>query len=133
MKKHVKAFTYAPKIPAVRSGECRQTIRPGGKVWVGDEILWHGWVSRPYRSKWSWRQRVVVTESIPILVDEKYGIGKFKENDTGVFMWNDWNCDYVNDLAKKDFIDPPTGIGLRDVLLNINGSMDFLECQIIRW
>lgn len=59
---HIRAFTYEPKIPAVRALKCRQTIRPKGRRPVGieDEILFHGWEGRPYRSKWSWRLKIKV-------------------------------------------------------------------------
>ncbi len=132
MKKHVKAFTYAPKIPAVRSGECRQTIRTGDKVSVGDEILWHGWTSVPYRSPWSWRLRVTITDVTPIVVDHERGIRCY-EAYYNAFHWYAWFGMYTGYLARMDFIDPPTGFALRDVLEEMNGKMDCVECQIIRW
>lgn len=135
VKKHVRAMTYEPKIPAVRSGECRQTIRKGNKVSEGDEILWHGWTGLPYRSKWNWRKRVVVTEAIPIIVDKRVGIGyedalqRFDE-----WRWCGWDSDYVNNLATKDFISPPTGDELRKVLSGLNNTeLHFEHYQIIRW
>ena len=62
MRKHVKALTYKPKIEAVKDGRCTQTIRQGHNISVGDEILFHGWEGRSYRSKWSGRLRVTVTK-----------------------------------------------------------------------
>ncbi len=66
--KHVKAFTYEPKIPAVRQGLCCQTIRPEGKrpVEKGDTILFHGWEGQPYKSSWSWRLEVKVRQVVRI-------------------------------------------------------------------
>jgi hypothetical protein len=81
---HIKALTYAPKIPGVLSGKITQTIRPLpvspviynrptleqrekmrrkqklGTVRPGDSILFHGWEGKPYRSPWSWRLKVQV-------------------------------------------------------------------------
>jgi hypothetical protein len=56
--KHIKAFTYKDKIPDVKAGRCCQTIRPKGKrpVAEGDQILFHGWAGRPYRTPWDWDQ-----------------------------------------------------------------------------
>ena len=130
MKKHVRAITYAPKIPAVRAGTCRQTIREGDKVSAGDEILWHGWEGAPYKTPWNWRLRVTVTEVIPITIHKDMGVYFRAENNrTG---WFKWNSARVNRIAKDDFIAPPTGVALRDVLAGLNGSADG-DCQIIRW
>ena len=132
MKKWVKSMTYPPKIDAVRSGECRQTIRKGDKVSVGDSILWHGWEGRPYRTPWSWRMRVTVTEAIPVLVDYNDGVGVF-DTTYNLHRWYAWDCAQINDLAKRDCIDPPIGLALRDVLAGLNGRMSGAEYQVIRW
>ena len=128
MTKHVKAFTYAPKIPAVRSGECRQTIRTGDKISVGDEILWHGW----YRNMWTWHIIVTVTDAIPVVIDYDRGIRCYDEH-SDTFHWYTWHGLYTSYLARMDFIDPPTGAALRDVLTEFYGKMELVECQIIRW
>jgi hypothetical protein len=84
VRTHIKALTYAPKIPGVLSGEIRQTIRPTPSpinyrrcatdkeiiamrekvmlaiVREGDYVLFHGWEGKPYRSPWSWRLKVRV-------------------------------------------------------------------------
>jgi len=128
MKKHVMAITYAPKEAAVQSGDCCQTIRKGDKVSVGDEILFHGWSGRPYRSPWSWRRQVVVSEVLPIRVRHNIGIELLGE-------WSRWSSQFVDDIAATDFIDPPTGIALRNVLFGYNNSINTTELtyQIIRW
>jgi hypothetical protein len=58
IKKHILALTYEPKIDAVRSDRCTQTIRtlnPSKQKEPGDWIMFHGWEEEPYQSKWSWR------------------------------------------------------------------------------
>jgi len=122
------SMTYQPKIEPVLSGDCLQTIRKGRKFSVGDEILLHGWSGRPYRSPWSWRKRVTVIETIRILIS-KTGIA-FPQKVIKL-MWSDGACDR---LAAVDFIDPPTGEALWDVLFGLNGAPDEpQEYQIIRW
>ena len=134
MRKRVMAITYRPKIEPVQDGRCTQTIRKGRKVSVGDEVLFHGWSGRPYRSKWDWRKRVTVTTVLPIIVYEE-GIAKPSMNKDfvsgPVCHWGDNYCDY---LATKDFIEPSTGYELCDVLFGLNGApAGPEEYQIIRW
>lgn len=127
IRHHVMSMTYAPKIEAVKSGECCQTIRKGRRFAVGDEILIHGWSGRPYRSKWSWRKRVVVkmAEIITVSVDGVRFASPI------VYKWSNWRIDVT---AALDYIDPPTGEALRDVLFGLNGAPDKpQEYQIIRW
>ena len=125
MTKHVMAITYQPKIKPVLDGRCTQTIRAGRKASVGDEILFHGWEGRPYRSKWSWRKRVTVIQEFSItVVDEGLWCLEF----------HNWNSAFVDMMAHDDFIDPPTGESLRDVLFGLNGApKEPAEYQIIRW
>jgi len=137
MRKLAMAITYLPKISAVRSGECTQTIRAvrkGHKVSVGDEILFHGWSGRPYRSKWDWRKRVTVTEVISINIDSVMGVGAPYLPKSNLLNWMSWDSVYVTNLAVQDYIDPSTGEALRDVLFGLNGAPDDPEeYQIIRW
>ena len=124
MKKHVKAISYKPKIEPVLDGRCIQTIRAGRNVSVGDEILFHGWSGRPYRSKWAWRMRVVVTQ-VTLITMNKYGVQIGHQ----FHIWNS-----LDELASLDFIDPPTGEALRDVLFKLNGiPNEPVPAQIIRW
>ncbi len=135
MAKHVLSMTYPPKIDAVQAGMCTQTIRGKWKIKVGDSILFHGWTDpkKPYRSPWNDQMRVTVTEVIPIMIDSFLGIGTRKPI-INLIDWHAWNDDCVNDLAKRDYIDPPTGLALRDVLFKLNGAPDAPEkYQIIRW
>ena len=129
MTKHVMAITYEPKIKPVKDGRCTQTIRKGRKVLKGDEILFHGWSGRPYRSKWDWRKRVVVCQVIYIEISHR-GIVDMADPKT----IHSWNSYAINNISAFDFIEPPTGVALRDVLFGLNGAPDGpKEYQIIRW
>lgn len=131
MTTHIKAFTYVPKIPSVLDGTIRQTIRPLGKtpIKVGDKIIFHGWSGKPYRSPWSWRKELVVTEvfyftAYPTYVD-----------------WDDiWASNYskqpwseLDYYAKLDGISPPTGEALRELMCDMYLDKMPLKMQIIRW
>jgi len=132
MRKHVMSLTYPPKIEPVQDGRCTQTIRKGDKVSVGDEVLFHGWAGRPYRSKWSWRKRVTVCTIENILITQT-GI-RFYDSLHNIFRHTAWDSFWVTALAIQDFIDPPTGEALRDVLFGLNGAPKEPEqYQIIRW
>ena len=136
MARHVKALTYADKIDAVRSGTCRQTIRAVGKrpVCVGDTITFHGWTDRPYKSPWSWRLVVEVTEVTKIYIDEVRGIGLLYLAKSNLIDWNSWDSPLANQLAEKDYINPPIGDALKDVLFDLNKSRKWPEqYQIIQW
>jgi len=134
MHRHVMSITYQPKIEPVKDGRCTQTIRKGRRVAEGDEILFHGWVGRPYRSKWDWRKRVTVTEVITICIDDILGIATLYSEKSNLLNWHSWGSQYVEQLAEYDFIDPPTGEALRGVLFGLNGAPDGPgEYQIIRW
>ena len=129
MRKHTMALSYPPKIFPFFVDVCKQTIRANRKVHVavGDRIKFYGWKGIAYRSKWGWEKDVFVSEVIDCLISVD-GI----ETDAGFY---DWNSSYANRLAQLDFIDPPTGIGLRDVLFKLNdGAPDApVKAQIIRW
>lgn len=128
MKRHVMSIAYEPKIEAVRSGECLQTIRKGKRFAVGDSIFLHGWTDpkKPYRCKWNNRMRATVTRVIPIDISHS---GLLIE---GVFF--SWDTSYADELAQLDFIDPPTGIELRDVLFKLNEAPTEPErYQVVIW
>jgi len=140
----IRALTYKPKIEAVRNGTCRQTIRINSKEKVGDILLLHGWSSRPYFSTWNWRMSVPVTEAIPITITKdtvftKVVLNPIDEHDEWIdrrelgYRWTN-----LNELARLDGIDPPTGIELQNVLLKKNKKL-FQEnpygvpAQVLRW
>ena len=131
MVRHVLSMTYAPKIDAVQDGGCTQTIRGMRKreINVGDSILFHGWTDpkKPYRSPWDGQMRVTVTEVIHFFASTE-GV-KFKN--TKIIPWDDIIIDII---AQRDFINPPTGLALRDVLFELNGAPSTPErYQVIRW
>ena len=141
MRKHVMAFTYEPKIEGVRNGTIRQTIRPYNpkkpKV-VGDEVLFHGWSEKPYRSKWNWRQRETLTEVINILVFPdayQYSMPVVKDDDGSIWQVRTvmWNGEEADDLARLDGIDPPTGLALREFLVGNYVLVGGKFFQVIRW
>ncbi len=126
-RRHVKALTYAPKIEAVRSGQCKQTIRPVGRkeIRVGDVLILHGWEGRPYRSPWSWRMEVTVTRVDCVFIT--------KEG----WVWTD-TCSYVewrelDAVAQKDGIDPPTGIAMGELFNSMYDLTEGRVCNIIGW
>ena len=134
--RHVKAFTYQPKIPAVRSGLITQTIRPGLKVSEGDEILFPGWTGRPYRSPWNWRLRVTVSYIRAIIVWPtcyQYHAGMI--NGLPHTKTVEWDKLEATRLAERDGIDPPTGAELGRVLcaMHSKGARGGAVYQIIRW
>lgn len=62
------------------------------------------------------------------------GIATLYSEKSNLLDWNSWDSLYVNQLAEMDFINPPTGIALRDVLLNLNNPPKRPESyQVIRW
>lgn len=126
--RHVKAFTYQPKIEGVRSGKITQTIRKPGKrsVKVGDTITFHGWSGKPYRSPWSWRIEVEVTCVVNPILREEGIIAEY-----GPFMYS-WDSETVDGLARNDGIDPPTGKELKRVLKSLNKDWEGTY-QIIKW
>lgn len=134
VRKHVMAITYQPKIEAVRNGKCTQTIRMTDKFIVGDSILLHGWAGRPYRSKWTWIKRVTVSEVINVQIDFGLGIKVFCPNNV-YFNWFDWDSPEADELAALDFIDPPHGYELREVLFGFRPDLQPIckQYQIIRW
>ena len=127
--KAVLPMTYPPKIEAVKSGECRQTIRRGWRFWVGDEILFHGWSGKPYRSKWDWRLRVKLFNVHDVilsedLVEEEWALNKWTHH---------WDGAVMNFVAKEDHIDPPTGPALKDLLKEMYGKDWEGKYQILVW
>lgn len=136
-------LTYAPKIQPVRSGECTQTIRiinktkahpEGTRKEVGDLIRFFTWSGKPYRSKRVWvmeeYKEIWMADEILIIPTGFlfYNNGKFQRE----VNWDNWE---MRDIAKKDYIVPPTGEALRDVLVGENGDIPEagVEAQVIRW
>ena len=134
MPKKYMVISYPPKIKPVNDGRCTQTIRKGNKINVGDIIEFHNWKDKAYRSKWINRFDVMVTEAIPIYIDDMLGIATLYSEKSNLLDWNAWDSIFVNQLAKKDFIYPPNGEALKDVLFKLNDPPKRPEqYQIIRW
>lgn len=125
LKKHVKGFTYPPKIPYVLSGDCRQTIREGNDVVAGDTILFHGWKGKPRFSEWTWRKRVKVESANPFL-----GFDHGMVLEDGTYL--PWTSDEADRIASLDYIDPPNGQVLKHILEKMHGLYGQVF-QIIRW
>ena len=135
IRKHVKAFTYEPKIEGVRNGTINQTIRKVGKkpIFEGDIITFHGWEGKPYNSGWSWRIKTLVTflfemtyyERYFKLSNEEFIFGPFQ-----VLVDVDWESSIAYRIARKDGIDPPTGPELKRVLKSM-GAKDGDKFNII--
>lgn len=147
MRRWTKAMTYKPKLDPVFEGRCTQTIRKDSHVEVGDTILFHEWTGKPYRSPWGRRLLVTVTEVIDVIIANPgiffspggpwaVGIVRIEKADgtqeDRIMQFNPWEGDFCDQIARLDFIDPPTGIALRDVLRSKNPHFEG-EYQIIRW
>lgn len=134
-------LTYLPKIEFVKRKICTQSIRicsisksekhPGELIRkaLGDFIRFYIWSARPYRSKRkniTGYMKIVEVKNI-IISPEGWGI---EIRDT-----IPWDHPISDMLAKRDGIIPPTGIALRNVLIEKNGPIpaEGIEAQIIRW
>jgi hypothetical protein len=130
----VLGFTYKPKIEAVHDGRCDQTIRKGRRINTLDELLLFTWSGKPYRSPWLWRKRAICVEAIPIKA-HTWGfelLGHCDGERTGAEFA--WDTSFMDSVAARDYINPPTGTGLRDVLLKTHKiGEDGKLFQIIRW
>jgi hypothetical protein len=96
--KHVLPLTYEPKIKDVINGVCRQTIRPKSKVKpkeIGDLVCFHGWIGKPYRSKWSFRTLYWKIVEVFDISFDKNGFLFDKDN-------HSFKPVTIEDIAKKD-------------------------------
>lgn len=142
MRKWNIPLTYQPKIEPVRRGDCHQTIRPGRKFSVGDLVRFYIWSGKPYRSK-----RETITEYLPLttvldmgihgdivwIEDPSMGVVKFFGEISKKGRWYSWED--LDWLAELDYIIPPTGETLLNVLIQKNGKIPDkgIDMQIIRW
>lgn len=130
MRKHNLPLTYPPKIEAVKEGRCIQTIRVGRKFSERDLVSFHGWEGRPYHSKWSFHTRYFVVCAVGDITIYPDGIDLIGTGAFHTFGKSEW----LNHLAKMDFIDPPTGEELGNVLKRYHKIDESgLESQIVRW
>jgi hypothetical protein len=156
MTKRWLPLTYKPKIEPVCKKEITQTIRVGSTYKVGDEIAFHGWENKPYRSPWSFRTPYFLLNYVKnITILEKGIIGGFdrwdfdpdyKEGKYGdtTYRATLWLWEELNWLAIKDGIKPLgcdnselLGFELERILWSLNGRKPWpkngTEAQIIRW
>jgi len=147
MTTHITAMTYAPKVEAIKNGDCRQTTRiynEKNPFKVGDMVLIHGWDGRPYWSKWSWRRpKEPVTQIIDMIVTEDSAMfyqnpitGRLIVTESLKTMALPWHDDVMDELARLDGIAPATGLEFKSVLEGFHGRFaQFapVQFQIIRW
>ena len=141
-------LTYLPKVRPVKRGECTQTIRfctiskskkhPGEIIrkWEGDRVRFYCWTGRPY---WSHPEYITgymeLVTVINCIIGES-GITFYDEWQPGVFQNpSSYPWESLDWLAELDFIDPPTGETLRDVLIGKNGKIpaEGALAQILMW
>ena len=132
-------LTYRPKICPVRLGKIRQTIRPGVKYMVGDQVAFHGWEGAPYRSQWSFRTSLMpLTEALAVTVTRKGMIFPHHSSPRHGLVSNglySWRHPLVHQIARLDGIDPADGEELGRLLLGmyVIEGRDARPFQIIRW
>ena len=125
MRKWNIPLTYAPKIAGVLAGSIRQTIRTGRKFSPGDLVSFHGWEGKPYRSKWSFRTPYAPLKDVIPITIRADGVEAPRE-------FRPW-C-LLDEIARLDGIDPPTGEALCRVLSGMHKIPDTsIEAQILRW
>ncbi|MDY6957737.1 MAG: hypothetical protein SVK08_01135 [Halobacteriota archaeon] len=126
--KHTKRMTYKPKLEEIKAGRVTQTIRKGRNISIGDTIYFI-----------DIDLEVTVSLTIPIFCFEDFvWFGYY--NTEGEFIlewWVKWTDPLIDQLAKDDGIDPPTGLELKRVLLELYKMEAFprdgFEMQIIVW
>ncbi len=136
-------LTYQPKIEPVRTGLCTQSIRvctiskskkyPGQIIRknIGDLVRFYIWTGRPYWSPQKYITGYMELVDVKNCLIRKNGLDWLTlHGETGLWEWYE-----LDRLAELDFIDPPTGEALRDVLISKNGNIpsEGIEAQILRW
>ena len=135
MSRHVIAFTYLPKIQAVRAGTCTQTIRVPRKrpIESGDNLLLHGWAEKPRHSPWSWRENVTCTYCESILMDHYEGVYSCNPHR----HWEPWDSFEANQLALYDGIhrdgDLSPGQVMHHLFTEMYGVLHAKLLWVIRW
>lgn len=128
--KKILPLTYEPKIDGVINGTIRQTIRKGWKYKVGDQIAFHGWEGKPYRTPWNFRTGYYTLNEILFIGVEDAGLVLYDPDTEERLGSVAWTNQYTTKIARLDGIDPPTGEALRDVLLSMGCTG---KAQILRW
>lgn len=138
MTTHILALTYLPKIEAVRSGLCCQTIRrynPMRPKRPGDKLILHTWAGRPYRSKWDWRLETTISSAYLMEFPPS-------ESDEPVMLLAGEGCTWtplddfdLMHIASMDCIERPSADSLCQTLRELNNMQTLAdtEWEIIRW
>jgi hypothetical protein len=136
-------LTYPPKIEPVRRGECTQTLRfctiskskkhPGKIIRkeVGDRVRFYRWTGRPYWSHPEYITGYMTLYNVKDCLVRDTGIDNLTfQGEFGLWDWGELDA-----LAALDFIDPPTGEALRDVLIgkNVKIPPEGALAQVLRW
>ncbi len=133
---HILSLTYKPKIDAVFSGECKQTIR----LWhdkrpkrPGDKLILHTWQGRPYHSKWGKRLNVIIKDVCLLRFDDDITYPRIFSF-TNIIWVNTDEQTLVN-IAKDDHIALPSGSMLKAVLRSLNNlnTLEGTTWEIINW
>ena len=112
--------------------KCPVDLLPGKIIrkQVGDRVRFYRWTGRPY---WSHPEYITEYMVLDQVDDIQISPGGIKTKiDIDVLPWNHGLCEL---LANLDFIDPPTGEALRDVLIEKNSKIpaEGAPAQILRW
>ncbi|MDD1695124.1 MAG: hypothetical protein LUQ71_10410 [Methanoregula sp.] len=127
------ALTYMPKLRGIIDGTIRQTIRTTTRFKEGDQIAFHGWSGKPYRSPWSFRTnpfRLVRVDNFII-----FPRGIKTEIDIDVLPWEHGLCDQ---LAILDGIVPEDNETMGQAFGRVINSLNTIpeagvKAQILRW
>ena len=124
MRTHILSMTLGDKIDAVFDGECGQTIRlirNDAPWYVGDKIIAHTWAGKPYRSPWARRLDTHVKELRYLYLEKGVGwfesAGPYTRQPIGDMLTEQ----DLDELARLDFIRPPTASALIHTLMGLNG------------
>jgi len=131
---HSMPMTCKDKLDRVFSGEIRQTIRRGERYQVGDTLTIFEWTGKPYRSKWGRRIESKVRFVRPITIFDQ-GV-EFSNWWCGQIERCGWNDKDLRELAKRDGVEPPTGVRLKEVLCAMHPDLDLKKgevFQVVRW
>jgi len=117
-------LSYKPKLEAVRTGNCTQTIRPDKDIRPGDYVYLFEWSGKPYRSPWAWKRRATVTEVMRFRLMRSGNVSNYYSG--WMVVLDEYGYEPtpnpMNELALRDGISPPTGIELRKVLVEFYGE-----------
>lgn len=147
MTTHIVSLTYRPKIEAVKSGACNQTIRVHNErkpKKAGDKLILHTWEGMPYRTKWDWRLETSIESVWLLKTPEPYvdlnGNPNLHANSYRISFDNGDSWEHIFDerlteLAAADHIENPSKETLEKTLSTLNNLSDLsgMIWDVIRW